>query len=312
VEFGLQLPQSGAITPDGIAAVARAARDAGLASLWVSDHVVLPARTRSRYPFDPSGEFLFPPATPVGEALITLAYAAGAAPGLKIGVSVLILPQRNPVLAAKQLATLDVLSGGGLIVGVGAGWLEEEFVALQVPTFAERGAVLDEYVALLRTLWTGDCARFDGRYYQVHDVYARPQPLQRPAPPVWVGGHGRPSLRRAVRLGDGWHACFLGVAAFTAAVDRLGEEAARLGRPLGELTLSLRTRLAVLDTVDPAADDQLVGPPSLIAERIRAYEQAGASHLVLCVGSSAEPVSGILHHLERFTAEVLPLLRGGA
>src|SRR5215210_888905 len=100
MEFGIQLPQSGAITPDGLAAVARAARDAGLTSLWVSDHVVLPEHTESRYPFDPSGQFLFPPATPVGEALITLAYAAAAAPGLKVGVSVLILPQRNPLLTA--------------------------------------------------------------------------------------------------------------------------------------------------------------------------------------------------------------------
>lgn len=310
MEFGIQLPQSGAIAPESTAAVARAARDAGLSSLWVSDHVVLPSHTDSRYPFDPSGQFLFPPDTPVGESLITLAYAAAAAPGLKLGVSVLILPQRNPVLTAKQLATLDVLSGGGVILGIGAGWLAEEFRALDVDTFAARGAVLDEYMALLRALWSGERTTFSGRFYQVQDVFLRPRPRQRPAPPIWVGGHGRPSLRRAVRLGDGWHACNLGVAAFAEHVAALRAEAARQERSLDGLTLSSRVRLAVQDT--PYGDDQLVGPPALLAERIAAYARAGAAHLVLGVGHSAEPVPNILRQIDRFAAEVLPLLPASA
>jgi probable F420-dependent oxidoreductase len=308
LQLGIALPQAGAVGPDGIVEIARAARAAGLASVWVSDHVVMPATTRARYPFAPSGSFHFPPTVPRGEALVTLAFAAAAAPGLQLGISALILPQRNPVLAAKQLATLDVLSGGGLLVALGAGWLEEEFVALDAPPFAERGAVLDEYVDLLRALWSGECVSFQGRYYQVDQIYALPRPVQRPAPPLWIGGHSRRALRRAARRGDGWHAAFLGPEAFGRAVEQLREEAARVGRPLDELTLSLRCRLAVQEAVDGPPDNELVGPPPVLAERLRAYERAGARHVVLTVGSSAEPPATILHHLERFATEVLPLL----
>jgi probable F420-dependent oxidoreductase len=308
LRFGIALPQAGAIAPETVVAVARAARDAGLASLWVSDHVAMPAETRARYPFGRGGSFNFPPTVPRAEALTTLAFAAAAAPGLQIGISALILPQRNPVLAAKQLATLDVLSGGGLLVALGAGWLEEEFVALGAAPFAERGAVLDEYVDLLRALWTTECASFQGRYYQVDRVYLLPHPLQRPTPPLWIGGHSRAALRRAAARGDGWHAAFLGPAAFADAIERLAVEAADLGRPMADLTLSLRCRLAVRDAADPAPDGELVGPPAVLAERIRAYERAGARHIVLTVGSSAEPTAAILHHLERFATEVLPLV----
>ena len=151
VRFGLALPQAGEVAPRAIARVAQAARDAGLASIWVSDHVVMPAETRSRYPFAPSGGgFHFPPTIPRAEALTTLAFAAAAAPGLQLGISALILPQRQPVLSAKQLATLDVLSDGGLLVALGASWLAEEFTALGAPPFAERGAVLGRVRRIMR------------------------------------------------------------------------------------------------------------------------------------------------------------------
>jgi probable F420-dependent oxidoreductase len=144
----------------------------------------------------------------LGDALETfsiLGVVAGATERLRLVTSVLVLPYRNPVLTAKMVASLDVLSGGRLTLGVGTGWLKEEFEALDSPDFSERGAVTDEWIIIFKQLWRQSPASFNGRFYRYSDIRCEPFPLQEPHPPIWVGGHSRAALRRTARHGDGWH-----------------------------------------------------------------------------------------------------------
>src|SRR6476469_1196646 len=169
----------------------------------IADHIVFPTESNSAYPYTldrkhPSG----------GDALETfsiLGVVAGATEKLRLVTSVLILPYRNPVLTAKMVASLDVLSGGRVTLGVGAGWLREEFEALHSPPFEARGAVTDEWIAIFKQLWSQSPASFEGRFYRYADIRVEPFPVQKPHPPIWVGGHSRAALRRTARHGQGWH-----------------------------------------------------------------------------------------------------------
>jgi probable F420-dependent oxidoreductase len=204
MEFGVMFANTGhGASADGATTIARAAEDGGFAAVWTVEHVVVPSGYESRYPYDPSGkmaggveDFDLP------DPLIWLAYVAARTERIKLATGILILPQRNPVVTAKELATLDHLSGGRLVLGVGAGWLEEEFDALGVP-FRERGRRLDEYVSAMRALWTEDKASFDGQFVRFHECISRPRPVNGTIPVV-VGGHTDAAARRAGRLGDGF------------------------------------------------------------------------------------------------------------
>jgi len=206
VRFGVVLPQFGqwARGPevrDRLGIMAVSADRLGYEVLWTADHVVFPATISTPYPYGPSLPFSV--TDPVLDALATLAYVAALTPRIRLGTSVLVLPYRQPIVLAKELATLDVLSGGRLTLGVASGWLAEEFDLLGIP-FRERGARTDEYLAVLRALWTEDRVTFVGRSVTVRDAVCFPKPVQRPHPPIWVGGRSRPALRRVARFGDGW------------------------------------------------------------------------------------------------------------
>ncbi len=179
-------------TPDIIRRTAVRAEQLGYDSVWVSDHVVVPDANVDRI-----GAGIFDP-------LVTLAVAAGATSRVRLGTTVLIVPYRNPVVTAKMVSSLDALSGGRVVLGVGAGWLAEESAALGVP-FAERGAMTDEYLAAMRELWTSPAPSFAGKYTRFSGLKFEPKPVQQPHPPIWVGGHGRASLRRAAEIGAAWH-----------------------------------------------------------------------------------------------------------
>lgn len=190
-------------TPEGAIALARAAEAGGFGSIWTVEHVVVPSGYQSAYPYDPSGkmaggaeDFDLP------DPLIWLAYVAASTERIRLATGILILPQRNPVITAKEVATLDRLSGGRVTLGVGAGWLAEEFDALGVP-FDDRGRRLDEYVAVMRALWSEDKASFDGEFFSFNDCISRPQPVNG-AVPIVVGGHSKAAARRAGRVGDGF------------------------------------------------------------------------------------------------------------
>ena len=195
MRYGFYLHTRGpTATRDGILALAREGERLGLHSAMIADHIVLPVESQSTYPYTLDGKH-----PSVGDALETfsiLGVVAGATERLRLVTSVLVLPYRNPVLTAKVVASLDVLSGGRLTLGIGAGWLKEEFEALNSPAFNARGAVTDEWIAIFKQLWSQSPASFDGRFYQYTDIRCEPFPVQKPHPPIWVGGHSRAALRR--------------------------------------------------------------------------------------------------------------------
>ncbi len=206
MQFGFNLPNSGALaTPEIMRRIAREGEALGFDYLTVTDHIALPDMAEPGYPYSESGAFYSIDSAHRHEMLTLAAWLAASTARLRLVLAVLVVPHRPAVLAAKQLATIDVLSGGRLTVGIGAGWLKAEFDAVVTTPFAERGAVTDEYVAAFRTLWTERKPRIDGRYVHYDGLLLEPKPTQRPHPPIWVGGESGPSLRRAARLGDAWY-----------------------------------------------------------------------------------------------------------
>jgi probable F420-dependent oxidoreductase len=203
MDFGIAFANTGPFArPEAAAEFAIAAEAAGFESLWTVEHVVVPAGYESTYPYDPSGKMPGPEDSPIPDPLIWLAYLAAVTSTINLATGILILPQRNPVVLAKEVATLDRMSGGRLLLGIGVGWLAEEFEAIGVP-FAERGARTDEYVAAMRALWTGEQTSFEGRFIDFQDCIMRPRPTEG-AVAVHVGGHTDVAARRAGRLGDGF------------------------------------------------------------------------------------------------------------
>jgi probable F420-dependent oxidoreductase len=228
-------------------ALAQAAEAAGFESLWTVEHTIVPAGYASAYPYDPSGKMAGGKNDiPLPDPLIWMAFVAAATTRIKLATGILILPQHNPVLAAKQIATLDHLSRGRILLGVGAGWLQEEFAALGVP-FAERGARMDEYIAAMRELWSADKPTFKGRFVAFEGAYCRPQPVNKSVP-IIVGGHSEPAARRAGRLGDGFFPA-RGAPAQLIAIARKAAEAAGRDPDKLEITASLPDDLAELDAL---------------------------------------------------------------
>jgi probable F420-dependent oxidoreductase len=192
-----------AVRPEGAAEVARMAEELGFESLWTVEHTVVPTGYESQYPYSPDGRMPGGEHAEIPDPLIWLAYVAAATTTIRLATGILILPQRNPVTLAKELATLDVLSGGRVELGIGVGWLEEEFDALGVP-FADRGPRTDDFVAALRVLWSEGDDTYHGRFCDFTNANSYPKPVQRGGIPVVVGGHTQVAARRAGRLGDGF------------------------------------------------------------------------------------------------------------
>ena len=218
--------------PDTMTRLARAAEAAGFESLWVADHVVLPDPPMPQRPMAPDMRLLDP--------IVALTFVAAHTTRIRLGTGVIVLPQRNPLVLAKQLATLDVLSNGRLIFGLGVGWCEPEFRALDVP-FEQRGRRGDEYLAAMRAIWTQEKPAYQGRYVAFADVQAQPRPLQQPTPPIIVGGRTPAAFRRAVEHGHGWYGFGLHVEQAAQDIEALRETEQRHQRPaaLGRLEISV-------------------------------------------------------------------------
>ena len=204
MDFGLHLPASSAsVTPSDLVRFAQQAEALGFYCLTIADHVIVPREISVPYPYTVDGKY---PGTGYHlETLMTMGFLAGATRRIRFATSVLIAPYRNPIVTAKMLASLDVLSNGRLIVGVGVGWMKEEFENLQAPDFDQRGNVTDEYIQAFRELWTSDDPQFSGKHCRFSNLLFLPKPVQKPAIPIWIGGHSKQAIRRAARLGDGWH-----------------------------------------------------------------------------------------------------------
>jgi probable F420-dependent oxidoreductase len=206
MQIGFNLPNSGPLSAvAAMTEIATAGEAMGFNYLTVTDHIVLPDTRVPGYPYSESGEFYEQAPTERHEQLVGMAWIAARTTRIRLVAAVLVVPHRPAVLAAKMLATLDVLSGGRLVVGIGAGWLKSEFDAVVGTPFAERGAVTDEYIDAFRVLWTETAPRFAGRYTHFDKILFAPKPLQRPHPPIWVGGESGPAVRRAARVGDAWY-----------------------------------------------------------------------------------------------------------
>jgi probable F420-dependent oxidoreductase len=203
MEFSIAFANVGPFAgTEGATRFALAAEAAGFESLWTVEHVVVPAGYESEYPYDRSGRMPGAEDAPIPDPLIWLAFVAAATTTIRLGTGIVILPQRNPVVFAKEVATLDAMSGGRVELGIGVGWLEEEFDAIGVP-FRERGARTDDHIGAMRALWTEDRASYTGRFTNFTDCIQRPQPAHGTVP-IHIGGHSDAAAKRAGRLGDGF------------------------------------------------------------------------------------------------------------
>lgn len=245
-------------TPEVLSAVAEEAEARRIGTVWVGEHVVTFDDYRSSYPYADDGRMPLPPDAGLLEPFTTLAFLAAHTATVRLGTAMVLLPQRNPVYAAKEAATLDWLSGGRLDLGVGVGWLAEEFAALRVP-WPGRGRRCDEYLEVLRTLWCDEVSRFSGDFYELAPCRMNPKPVQRPHPPVHIGGESAAALSRVARAGDGWHT-------FNRTPDQLADG---LGELASLLERAGRTREEVRITVCPYLQP-------FDAESAGRYAEAGA------------------------------------
>ena len=311
--FGTSVPTRGPLAgPDQLRALAQRADDLGFHHIWVSDHVILPRQVASFYPYAADGVATFLPDQPYFEPLAALNFLAGCTQNARLGTHVLILPYRNPVVAAKMLATLDVLSNGRLILGAGVGWMEEEFQALGLDTYARRGAVTDEYIQLYKELWTAENPSFDGEFYQLSGSGFSPKPAQKPHPPIWIGGHTGPAIRRAARHGDGWMPIGLRPPAIlepeelAALIARLRRLTVHAGRPENAVELTFSTDIRFTNHAG-GARPWMHGRPEQIAADLRQYIDLGVSNFIIGF-PAGDSVASLQENMERFMREVTPLI----
>src|SRR5919106_2762662 len=234
----------------------------------------------SAYPYSPTGTPPFKPDESALEPLTLLSYLAGCTSRVQLGVSVLIVPHRNPLYTAKVLSTLDVLSGGRVICGVGSGWMREEFDALGL-NFDRRGEETDEWIRIFKVCWMDGDPEYHGQLYSFAKVKFEPKPIQKPHPPIWVGGNSRRAMRRAVELGDAWHPGWSRPDQLATQRQELEAIAAKAGRDPATLDITLLRPMHILDQPGDGSRRPLIGTAEQVAEDIRAYEQVGVSHLVL-------------------------------
>jgi probable F420-dependent oxidoreductase len=238
MKFALMFANAGPLGyPDQLAHTARVAEEVGLESIWTVEHVVIPVGYQSKYPYDPSGKIPGPENVPIPDPILPLAYAAALTSKIRLGTGVVILPQRHPVYVAKEMATLDVLSRGRAILGIGSGWLSEEFETVGVP-FKERGARTDESIRALRSLWADEPSPFAGKFYRWAAVESHPKPVQRPGVPIVVGGHSEAAAKRAARLGDGFFPAIPDAKRLAELFGIMRAECARIGRKAEEIELT--------------------------------------------------------------------------
>ena len=288
MQIGFNLPNSGPLSAvAAMSEIACAGEAMGFDYLTLTDHVVLPDTKVPGYPYSESGEFYEETPTERHEQLVAMAWIAAKTRRIRLVAAVLVVPHRPAVLAAKMLATLDVLSGGRLVVGIGAGWLKTEFDAVVGPPFAERGAVTDEYIDAFRVLWTERAPRFCGRYTRFDGIVLEPKPVQRPHPPIWVGGEGGRALRRAARVGAAWYPIGSNnkhlldtLPRLRAGIARLRRATADVGRDADSVGVSYRVKRYGA-AVSPVASDGerrlFSGSESDIVADLRTLQDAGVT-----------------------------------
>lgn len=292
MKFGFIIPHNfGLDDPDDVLNIGKRAEELGFDSVWVNHHIL-----NVGYIFDRLGS------KPYYDAITVLTWVAAHTERVRLGTTVLVLPYLNPLVLAKTLATVDVMSKGRLNVGVGVGALKPESDALG-STFETRGRYADESIKIMRELWESENPEFDGEFFSFSGVKFSPKPIQKPGPPILIGGASRAALRRVATLGDGWHPIRQSIADLKqniATIHRLAEEA---GRDPSEITVTVRTELDVLDSRSDGTESPMIGTADQLLATIEQYEEIGVSELVLSV--STDDVERIQRTQDRFAAQVI-------
>ena len=317
MEFGISIPNfRGAAHVGTFRQVARAAEEAGLDDIWIGDHIVLARNITSPHPYSPSREMEGPlpwsevgirdmeASDPVYEPLTLLGYLSALTDRIRLALGTLVVPLRHPVVAAKMLSTLDVLCGGRLILGVGVGWIPEEYAAVSA-SWKDRGAVTDEYLDVMTALWRDDHPAFEGRFYSLPaDICFYPKPVQRTIP-IWVGGNSLPARRRAARVGTGWHGAFIPPEGIPRIREDIVGRLEKLGRSARGFVYSNRVNLEVRDASDP--DHPCRGSVERIVDAMERYAEAGTTHLQMATPPGPD-TEDILRQLDLFVTEIHPRL----
>jgi probable F420-dependent oxidoreductase len=282
--------------------MAQVLEETGYESIWLADRTVYPVDLVERYPDRWGPGLADPQGQNVIEPLTAMSFVAGSTTTLKLGFSVLILPLRHPVLNAKMISTLDVLSGGRVIFGAGIGWMPEEFEGMAAD-FHTRGRVTDEHIEMFKTLCGEDGATYEGEHFQVSGKTFYPKPIQKPHPPIWIAGNSRAALRRTARLGDGWFPIGLRVEEFIEGKETLRRLCEEEGRDPDSITtaLSLSLRKGKSISAPDGNRQPLSGATFQISDDVRRFEEAGLDHLVYSVSVSDRDIT--LDLIKRFADE---------
>ena len=308
--------------PESIAALAQQGEAMGFGILAVSDHIVFPKNIQSAYPGGASGQY-YAFGESQGEYLEPLAllsFLAGITSTAKLLTAVMVAPNRPPILTAKMLATIDVLSKGRVIVGCGVGWMREEFEALGSPPFEKRGAVCNEYIRAFRELWTQDDPTFDGTYCRFANIDFAPKPVQKPYPPIWTGGESPAALRRAGRLADGWYPFTQNVHVplgtpeqFASCAARIKQHAREAGRDPASLDFAYSASGYAEHEAERLPDGSrrpFTGTPAQVADDIKRYAEVGVRHMMLPMVARRPRVTvrQCLERMDHFATKVMPLV----
>jgi probable F420-dependent oxidoreductase len=301
---GKPFPPGMAIDPETFAATATAAEELGFATLWLGDHVIIPPATSVAFGRLRPGDALRGDA-PVYDAFTVLAYLAAITTRVKLGIGIIVIPYRNPVVTARMLVSIDRLSGGRVIAGASGGWLRDEFETLQV-SYADRGPITDDYLQVMRALWTEERPRYEGVHYSLDGGSAfEPKPVNGTIP-IWIGGHTRRALERTVRLGDGYLGDYLPPDEAGRTRARLHELLAAAGRDPAQVAYAGQTRYFVTDDPYPDAPPG-IGSPEKVADDIMRFAEAGLEQLKLSP-PPGPTTAAVLEQLHRFADEVRPRL----
>jgi probable F420-dependent oxidoreductase len=309
MQLGVFLPVSGrAASRATLMHAAQQAESLGYDSVWSADRIIIPWEITTPYPYSKAATFIVPPDRPFFEPLTCLAFLAGCTDNIKLGMSVMVLPYRHPLYWAKIATTIDQLSTGRLIMGVGVGWMNEEFSALGAP-FKARGAVSDEQLQLLDKIWHEEHISFHGRYYNFDDIAFSPKPFQKSRIPIWVGGEGKLAQRRAGVYGDGWFPYFVRITPNELArrfenVRRCAREA---GRDPDEMTFACCLPIELTSKEVQQEPDSLKGSIAQVIEALQRFRDIGVAHIGLQFMIPHYPERQ--EQIERFAKEALPALR---
>ena len=310
MQFGFYLPNHGPTArPEPLKSIAQLGDKLGYYCMVAGDHILVPKQIESPYPYTVGGEFHGAGSGEYFEQLTLLTYLAGVTKNIRLVPSVMIVPYRPPLLAAKMLATLDVLSQGRLTLGVGVGWMEEEFSALDAPPFSERGAATDEYLRAFKELWGSENPTFNGKYCHFSDIQFLPKPLQIPHPPIWVGGQSKPAIRRAAQLGNGWHPVGA-IPAVPLEPEELSENigilhhfAESAGRNPQHLDVAMKTPLYDSSNSGDGRRRRFSGANDEILQDIQSYSDIGTTHIIFDI--RGDDLNQALERLDWFASDIM-------